>query len=460
MRLGMLRATGTDSPNRKIFRAVLIVGALTLLAKLGSTAKELLVANSFGRSDALDAFLIAFVLPAFAVNLLIGSFASAVVPAFVEMKCSQGPAAAQKLFSNVMFACVLGLLALTLGLGSLAPWYLPYLASSFSPAKLQLTREILYMLLPFVLFNGVALCASAILNAGEKFALPALTPVVTPLVTMAFIVLGPRSWSTFSLAAGVVLGSFLEAALVLQALKAQGIRLTMKWYGFDPSVRSILRQYRPLVAGSFVMGAASVVDQSMAAMLPQGSVSALSYASRTISVVLWISAASLSTAVLPYFSQMVAQNDWAGCRNTLRRYTTLVAAIAVPCTLCLMAFSRPLVRLLFQRGAFTAADTALVSRVQICYAIQIPFYIGTILFVRFLSSAMRNHVLLWTSGICLVLDILLNLALMRIWGVAGIALATSLVYVTSFVLVSAYSGRLLARKCAPGLAAPMRGVAG
>jgi putative peptidoglycan lipid II flippase len=460
MRISVLKTTRTDSPNRKIFRAALIVGALTLLAKLGSTAKELLVAKSFGRGDALDAFLIAFVLPAFAVNLLVGSLGPALVPAFLETKYSLGPEAAQKLFSTVLFACVLALLALIIILGLLAPWYLPFLASSFPPAKLRLTREILFLLLPFVLFNGVTVYASSVLNAGEKFALPALTPLLTPLATIVLITFGLRNWGAFSLAAGVVVGSCLEAALVIQALKALGIRLIPQWYGFSVSVRSVWQQYKPLVAGSLVMGATSVVDQSMAAMLPQGSVSALSYGSRIISVVLWIGAASLSTAVLPYFSQMVAQNDWAGCRNTLKWYTMAVAATTVPFTLCLIAFSKPLVRLVFQRGAFTAADTDLVGWVQVCYAIQIPFYICSILFVRFLSSAKRNHVLMWTAGICLVLDISLNLVLMKVWGVAGIALSTSLVYVVSFLVVSVYSGRLLARECASCLASPAEGVVG
>jgi putative peptidoglycan lipid II flippase len=101
---------------------------------------------------------------------------------------------------------------------------------------------------------------------------------------------------------------------------------------------------------------------------------------------------------------------------------------------------------LFQRGAFTSADTELVSWVQACYAIQIPFYICAMLFVRFISSIRRNDVLMYVSAINLVLDVVLNLVLMRVWHVAGIALSTSIVYIVSFVMVSVWSVRYLFRE--------------
>src|SRR5947209_3376182 len=194
------------------------------------------------------------------------------------------------------------------------------------------------------------------------------------------------------------------------------------------------------------MESTTVVDQSMAAMLPAGSVAALSYAKKIVTAVLAIGATALSTAALPYFSKMAVEDDWHGCRHTLKRYSALVASTAVPFTVVLIVFSRPLVRLLFQRGAFTGMDTELVSWVQICYSIQIPFYIVGMLFVRFLTSIRRSDVLMYASAINLALDVILNLVLMRRMGVAGIALSTSLVYLVSCLFLAACSVRLLAQE--------------
>lgn len=227
------------------------------------------------------------------------------------------------------------------------------------------------------------------------------------------------------------------------------MRLRLRWCGFNPRVSRVLGQFAPMLAGAFLMSSSGLVDQSMAAMLPRGSVAALSYANKVVAVVITIGTTALSTATLPYLSKMVAQNDWQGCRHTLKRYSLLVFLTTVPLTLGLMALSKPLVRLLFQRGAFTGADTELVSWVQICYSVQVPFYVMGALYVRFVSSARRNHVLLYVSAVNLVLDIVLNLVLMRRWGIAGVAMSTSLVCVFSLVVLVAWSARFLARQRLP-----------
>jgi exopolysaccharide biosynthesis WecB/TagA/CpsF family protein len=248
-----------------------------------------------------------------------------------------------------------------------APYYLPYLAHAFPPDKLRLTRELLYLLAPWLIFNGVAQLVTSILNAGEKFALPALVPLATPLVVIGFVTFGVGKLGAFALSTGTVTGSVLEAALLVKLVREHGIRLRLRWGGLDSSVRMVLAQYAPLLAGAFLVASAPVVDQSMAASLSTGSVSALGYANRVVSGIAALGASALSSASLPYFSSMAAAGDWAGCRHTLKRYSVLIGATTVPFTLLLIAFSRPVAKLLYQRGAFTPADTALVSHIQVYY---------------------------------------------------------------------------------------------
>lgn len=428
-----------DSLNRKIFRTALVVGLFTLLVKAGATAKELVVARTFGRGDALDALLIAYLLPAFVLGLLNGAFATAIIPALVEAREKRGPEAAQQLFSSAMIvnAFILAVMAIILGL--LAPLYLPFLGSGFLAAKLHLTRQLLYMLLPFVLFGGLAGGAAAVLNALHKFALPAVVPLATPLLTILLIALGAARFGAFVLAAGLTIGSVIEAALLARLLLNQGMSFRFRWAGFTPETRRLMGQYVPMLAGTFLMSSTGVVDQAMAAMLSPGSVAALGYGNKIIALVLTIGASSLSTAIFPHLSTMLARNDWDQCRHTLKRYVLMLIVVTVPLTALLVLFSRPLVGLLYQRGAFSPSDADLVSKVQIAYALQIPFNFCGLLMVRFLSAVRRNDVLMYLSGINLVLDIVLNVVLMRRWGVAGIALSTSLVYVFSCFFVMAWS---------------------
>lgn len=452
MSFDFFRKSGPDTTNRKILRAAVIVGLLGLIAKLTSTVKELIVARFFGRGDEVDAFLIAFVLPAFILNIGMSALGSALVPAFVETRQKQGIESARRLFSSMMRLGVIALVAVATLLGLAAPFYLPFLGHSFSPAKLELTRKLLYLLLPWIIFSGIANLAASILNAGEKFALPALIPMCSPLITLYLVCFHSARWGVLTLAAGAVAGSLVEAMVLLYLLRRQGLRFNLRWYGMDAHVRAVLAQYLPMLTGSILVGGTAVVDQSMAGMLPSGNVAALGYANKVIGGILSICALSLSTATLPYFSRMAAAHDFAGCRHTLKRYSLLVVTTTVPLTLVIISLSRPIVRALFQRGAFTAADTELVSWVQICYVIQMPFYIWSMLFVRFISAIRRNDVLMYASAVSLGLDIALNLWLMRVWGVAGIALSTSIVSIVAFVIVSTWTIRFLSRERLASLA--------
>jgi putative peptidoglycan lipid II flippase len=439
----LLSKAFSQSPNAKIFRAGLVVAGFGVLTAVAMAARELTIARYFGRDDSIDAFLIAFLLPSFIVTLVVVSLGAAFIPVFIDARKRRSEASVQELFSSVMVLEVLALAAIAVVLGVLSPYYLPYLGSGFSAAKLKLTRELLLFLLPFILFNGVTLYVASVLNAGERFVLPAVVPLLTPLIVIVFIVLTARQWGAFAIVAGTLSGSVLEAMSLASALRKQGIRFLPRWGGFTPDVRIVLQQFSPMLAGSFLMGSALVVDKSMAAMLSHGSVAALSYGNRVISGVFAIGATALGTATFPYFSRMATERDWSGCRHTLKHYSVLVVLTSVPFTLCLMAFSRPLVRLLYQRGAFTAADTELVSRVQVCYLIQVPFYLWSLLFVKFLSAVKRNDLLMFGAGVSLVFDVILNFVFMRFWGVAGIALSTSVVYVVSLVFLAICSLKVL-----------------
>lgn len=429
--------------NQKIFRAAIIVGASSLIAKLAATGKELAVAAWFARGDALDAFLIAMVLPTTLVGLIAGSFSGALIPTYLHVRENRGQKAAEELFSSIQVVSLLILMVATTVMALGATYYLPLLASGFDSAKLMLTHQLLYMLLPFLVLNGTLSVWSSILNASERFILPALTPVVTPLVVIVALLILGHVWGIFAVTAGTIAGCILELALLGWAVHAQGISLRLRWYGFSPELRLVMRQYGPMIASALLMGTAPIIDQSMAAMLKGGSVAALSYGYKIVATIAFLGSAALSTAVLPYLSQMVAKRNWKGCRRTVKVYSILVLSATIPIAMGLIVFSRPLVRLLFQRGAFTARDTEIVSAVQIFFAILIPFYTWAMLFVRLLSSLKRNDLLAYGAVLNACLNVLFNFILMRRFGVAGIALSTSLVYLISCMFLGFWALKLL-----------------
>jgi putative peptidoglycan lipid II flippase len=142
---------------------------------------------------------------------------------------------------------------------------------------------------------------------------------------------------------------------------------------------------------------------------------------------------------------MIALNDWAACRHTLRTWVCLTALVSAPIAIAIIAGSHLLIRITFQHGAFGARDTAVVTPVLAMYAIQIPFFVTSRVFYRFLVAMRRTGLIFYCGAINLVLDVVLNLILMHWFGVAGIALATSLWTVSTFLFLWYWTRRLLPR---------------
>jgi putative peptidoglycan lipid II flippase len=446
----MSPAAGTasgGSVNRRIFRAAAAVTVAGVLVKSVAAAKEFFVAGVFGRSDAMDAFLIAFLVPGLLVNLFSESMNQALIPTLIRVRERCGKAMAQELLSGAMaWTCVL-LAAGSLAMGGAARWLFPLVAPHFAPGKLLLTEQLFYGLLPMVLIAGIASNCASVVNTFERFAWPALAPMATPVVIIvAAWLLAPRL-GIWTLVYGSVAGTALHALLVLGMMQRHGYRFALRWSWSNAESRSAMHevagQYGPVLLSGLVASSGLLVDQGMAAALPSGSVSTLVYANRFVSVVLNLLAGAIATAVTPYFSQMVAREDWAGCRHTIHTYVKLTALISVPVAAAMMLGSHLLVRLTYQHGAFGPADTAAVAPVQAMYAIQLPFYIVSRVYYRYLVAIRRTSLILYCGMINLVLDVVLNLICMRWFGVAGIALATSLWMISTFFFLGYWTYKLL-----------------
>lgn len=426
-RLSLRRVRMPLTTNWKIFRAATVVGLLSLVVKLSSTGRELIVAGQFGRRDAVDAFLIAFLLPTFVVGLVGGSFSVALIPTFVQVREAQGREAAERLLSGVTFYSVVLLFAISVLLALLAPYYLPLLGSGFGPAKLVLTRRLLYVLLPYVLLSGLAVIWSAVLNADEHFALPSVLPVLEPVAAILFLILGARRWGIFALALGTVVGQAVESVVLAGVLVKKGMRLMPAWHSMDPGALEVIRQFLPLTGVAFLVSGNQIVDQSMAAVLAPGSVSALNYGSKLANVVSSVSSMALGTAALPYFSAAVARKDYESLSHSLDTYGIIMLWLGTVVTTFLCLFSRPLTALLFQRGAFTASDTAVVARVMALYSLGVTWYMIETLPARCVSSFGLNRVAARLALVAFFVNVALDLVFMRFMGVAGIALSTTVV---------------------------------
>jgi len=425
------------SVNRRIFAASLTIGALTFLVHVGTATKELVVAYQFGTADVLDAFLIAFLLPSFVISVVGASLPPAFIPIYFEVQHREGQEAAERLYAGVIGWSLVILGGISSIMALFSPVLLALLGSGFGEEKLALTRSLYFTMLPILIVKGLMTVWTARLNATDHFAFPSAVPILTPILTMAALLYGVGRLGIYALAAGTVIGVLLESVIMAWYLRSLGVTLIPRWSTWwSPDLGRVMKQYGPGVAGALFMASTILVDQAMAAMLGPGSVSTLSYGGKVVSFALAIGTTTLGTAFLPHFSRMVASADWEGLRHTLRTYVVLILKISIPLTLVAVVLSEQIVRTLFQRGAFTSTDTDIVTDVQAFLLLQVPLYLVGILIVRLISALKANNILMWGCVLNFIVNVVLNSMLMQWLGVAGIALATFVVYVISVAFLS------------------------
>lgn len=429
------------SVNRRILGASLTILLATLAVKFVTFAKEIVTAATFGAGDEFDALVIALLIPGFLVNVIGGSLGAALVPIYVDLRERRGQADATHLLARAVVWTAAGLTVLMVALAVGGPFFLPYVATGFSAAKRAMAAELIWWLVPMVVATAVRTLWGAALTAAERFWQMSASAAVSPAITIG-IVIGWPTLGVRGVALGLALGAVVEAAWLGLTLRGTGVSLLPGRGGARRDLRRLLGQWVPIMAGSVLMASSTIVDQAMAAALLPGSVARLEYGTRLVAVVTSLGSGVLGVAVVPYFSQLVSRGDFDGLRQVVRRWIGLTVAASLPVVVVLAVWSELIVRTVYERGSFTPLDTAAVAPVQALLALQIPFYVSGIVLVRLASALGAAGVLIWISLGNTILNAVLNLVLIRYMGLAGIALATSVMYAASFGML----WLLLARK--------------
>jgi putative peptidoglycan lipid II flippase len=432
--ISFVQEWSSASINRKIFNMTLLNVLATIFSKGFVMVKDLMVARTFGLSDALDAFLMSFAVISFVTNVLVTSLNASLVPMIVSVRDQKGRSEANHLLQSILTANIFFLLCLTFILLIGAPYWLPYLAGGFTREKLLFAQELLYIMGIEILLNGVAAVYKAALNAYREFIIPSLSAILTPLSMIIFLIIGSNS-GALALALGTLVGAFLELGMLGWAMVTKDLPLLPLWARFSPQIQGFINQYYPMIIGTIIMSGTDIVDRSMASMLGSGSVSALNFGTRLVNIPITLVVFAFGTVVLHYVSRMVAKSDWQGLRHTLKNYLFIIFICSMPVSLLLFFYSEPIVRIVFERGAFTSSDTKLVAVIQAYYGLQIPFFAASVLIARIISALQNNRVLMWVAVMNFVLKIILNLIFIEQWGVAGITLSTSVLYGAYFIVL-------------------------
>src|SRR4029077_7793426 len=205
----------------------------------------LLAARLFGACDAMDAYLIAFLLPSFFIDMLASPLDSALIPTMIELREKRGKEAAEQLYRTTLAVAGAGLLMAAGVVAAASALVLPFVASSFPPDKLAYTRTLLLLMIAVVPLSGLSSTWRAVLNSEHQFGYSAAVPAITPLVSIFALFMAGKQYGVLALAVGTLIGGTLEAILAGVGVKRMGYPIVPRWTGVSPALRQVAAQYAP-----------------------------------------------------------------------------------------------------------------------------------------------------------------------------------------------------------------------
>jgi putative peptidoglycan lipid II flippase len=423
----------------------LTVGGLTLVSRVTGFLRDIMLAAILGAGPVADAFFIALRLPNhFRAIFAEGAFNAAFIPAYARIRGERG-AEPSRLFADhvftMLFAAEVVLLAVAL---MFTPGVIALLAPGFSadPQRFALAVELTRVTFPYLLLVSLVTLYGGILNALHRFASPAAAPILLNLSMMATLALAAFFPTAGHAAAwGVFIAGCLEALMVAGDLGRDEGLPKFRAPQLDEDVRRFFKALGPAVLGSAGTQIALFADTIIASFLAAGAVSALYYADRLNQLPIGVIGIAVGTVLLPEMARRIAAGDEAGARHAQDRAIEFTLLLSVPCVAAFSVVPDLIMRALFARGAFTAADAAAAGATLAAYAIGLlPFVLLRAVSSTFLArgdTATPVKALL----ISVVVNVALKILLMDRYAQVGLAFATSIGVWVNFLLLVGFAMR-------------------
>jgi putative peptidoglycan lipid II flippase len=412
-----------------MIRSFLTVSTGTLASRLLGFVRDSMIAALLGAGPVADAFLVAFQLVNVVRRLLSeGALNAALVPAWLRVRDSNGPAAAAAFAGRVLGTVSAALIAAALLIGVLMPFVIAALAPGFAGQQ-TLTSAVndARLMLPYLAFAGPVTVMMALLNAQGYFTLTAFSPLLFNIALIG-VMIALLGWPQDGTHAALVIAATVGIAGLLQLLilvlrRGDGTATPLR-VAFDREMRGFIGKAVPGMIASagpqlLIVAAAIIASSSPSA------VSWLYFANRLIELPLGIVGVAMGTVLVPELTRALRGNDDASMAHAESRGLELAVGLALPATLGLIALDEPIVRLLFEHGLFTAADTEGTARALIWLALGLPAHV----LVKALSPAFfaRDDTTtpLWATLKGIAVAIAAAIVLGR-FGASGIAAAIAL----------------------------------
>jgi putative peptidoglycan lipid II flippase len=449
-----LTAPSFAAPNvSRNFKNISIVAGATVASRVLGLVREMATAAVFGTSALNSAFVSAFTLPNLFRRLLgEGALTAAFVPTLTHELERNRREGAFRLVSKVSswLLVVTGIIVALAVLLFLNAEPVIQLAAGWGVAedtgrRLLLGADLAAILFPYMVFVCLAAAFSAACQVLGRFAEPALSPIWLNLAILTALGLGAWwAWGAqermWLVCVGVLVGGFLQMAVPASVLWREGWR-PMFDLTPDERVREILRLMGPTVIGSAIYLVNIAVSRFLGLSLNDSAAAILNLSARVMELPIGVFTIAVATVVFPLIAKHAARSDWASLTSSYHKGLRLVLVINIPAAAGLVLLSEPITRLLFERGAFGANDTQLMTPVLAAYALGLPFVSFSSLALRGFYALRDTATPVRAAALSFGVNLVLSLVLMRFLSTMGLALASTVAVVVQTIYLQVYLAR-------------------
>lgn len=426
---------------RRLSSAAALFGIATGVSRVLGLVREIVVRNYFGVAGDINSFTIAFQVPSLIRALVADvAFTSAFVPVFSELLVKGERRRAWAVASSLFWLLLLGLGGITALCMLLAPLVIAPFGIPVGTEDLTVTLT--RILFPTVTLLGVSGVFVGLLNSYERFTIPALTPIAWNLVIIAGLVIGvPRADSEdgklYVYAGAVLLGTLVQVLMPLPWLRGLDGRLRAAVNWRDPAVKRVFVLMLPVTIGLGLINFNAFVDTLFASNLldPSLAPASIDAAFRLYMLPQGLFSVAVATVLFPSLSRFAAAGEMVSFRHTVGAGLRQIAFLLVPASVAFAVLAEPIVRLVYQRGAFTADQTDVVAACLAAFALGLTFN-GAMLMLNRSFFGLQSPWLPTAVALAnLGLNALLDLSFYRL-GIWGIPLATSVVNIAGAVALA------------------------
>jgi putative peptidoglycan lipid II flippase len=411
-----------------------VITIITLISRPIGYVREAIQAYLFGATLLVDAFIVAFNFPELIQTLFFSGATSAfLIPICTRyLKDNEEYSKIYSTFINISVILTIFLSVLFLAFSGVITHII---APGFTAEGKQITRYLFIIMIPVIAFHTILSVMKAFLNAKEHFAAPELSGIIWNLFFIAAALLLNKKFGIYSLAIGVTAGAFFQIVMQLPYLRHNNIRYSIAIDLHHPSIAQAKRLFTGALIATSIVPINSFVGRVIASYLPHGEVASLAYAFRIFILPFSLFAVPIYTVMFSKLSRFYHEKDWKGIASHIDSSIVLMAISLIPSTILLCSMGDICIKILYERGQFTANDTVMTARALFGYSIGLLFYALSISFVRIFNAMhdMKTPAIIGITSI--VLNAILAVLLIRPLGNLGISLATSLVSLYNFSIL-------------------------